>query len=213
MGTTTKKVFFYYMKQTQKLLALSVGLGALLVAEFLILDPDFHLDAYAIQRMAGFILFMYMICQASWGLYSVSYYDSLVLSFGGRRTDVRRGAMLREVLLAVEVLVIYCILALTFHMEVGVNTSLGYLAMGLVLGGFMRIIGGLNLKHGRVVYIILVLVCALTGGFTSGFTYATGYSFPFLEFFNSPFFALACILVYVVLQYPLHRIYKTAKVY
>ena len=213
MGTTTKKVFFYYMKQTQKLLALSVGLGVFLVAEFLILDPDFHLDAFAMQRMVGFTLFMYMICQASWGLYSVSYYDSLVLSFGGRRTDVRRGAMLREVLLAVEVLALYCILAFAFHIEVGVSASFAYLAMGLVLGAIMRIVGGLNLKHGRVVYIVLVLVCALGGGFTSGFTFATGKPIPFLEFFHSPFFALIGVLVYAVLQYPLHRIYKTAKVY
>jgi len=212
MNVTTKKTFFYFFKTAQKTVGLCVALCALIIGEFLILDPDFQMEGAA-QRFSGYIMMLYMIIQAAWGMYAISYYDSLIMSFGAKRKDVFVGEILREMLTAIEITIMYVILQKVGGGETNPQNALIFMVVGLAAGAIMRIVGGLNLKHGRLVYLILILGCALLGGVTTGYQAATGKGLLGFGFFASPLFPIIGLCIYIVLQYPLHRIYRTVKVY
>ena len=111
MSPSRIRAFRYYARKVQLYVLLCIGLSLALGVYFRILNSEEYWDIYdVIRNMLWMLPYTLIIDNTAWGFYSISYYDSIALSFSAKRSDLFLGENLWQLLLIAEVSVVEVIL-------------------------------------------------------------------------------------------------------
>lgn len=158
----------YYLGIALQRLGITAGITALIFVEFLIIhsgEPNFVQTTVRLCFLM-FALFA-MLFNPMYAMYGPNWYDSNVLSMGGRRKDIFWCSIVKE-LLYESVCMVVIIVA---HNIAGTTELIPYgivlIGLSLPLAGIARIIGHNIKKHGRLPVIILALTAGAGGAAVS----------------------------------------------
>ena len=168
MSSSRLRAFRYYGRKVQLYVLLCIGLSLALAVYFRFLSSDGYTDVYDVLRAVLWLIpYSLLIDNAAWGFYSISYYDSIGLSFSAKRTDLFLGENLWQILLIAEVSVVEVILAFVCAEASQLLPYFMICSISLVVGVICRMFSALQAKYGKTLYIIVLVIMAM-GGSTLG---------------------------------------------
>ena len=158
----------YYLKTSVQYLGYSIAIAALIFVEFLFIHSG-EADAYGIAfRMAVSILAMFIaMLNPMYALYSPNWYDSNVLSMGGRRRDIFWGSIVKEILFILMGLIIVSAIYSIYGTPEMIPTAVYLMFGALPFTGLARIIGHKIRKNGRIAVIIIAVLAGFSAATAS----------------------------------------------
>jgi len=171
MDTLKARTIKFYLIKSFQLVVITIGLGLLLFVEglfFGIGEADQMIESINLGSTG--LLIGTMLMPAMYAIYGPNLYDSLVLSMGARRIDIYWGNILKEIVFFVCAAIIICLCGIFTGFTMYKNISIVIPSIGLFMSSLCRLFAIKFKNAGKMVVIIIVLMCAMTGamcGYTS----------------------------------------------
>ncbi len=206
MSPSRIRAFRYYARKVQLYVLLCIGLSLALGVYFRILNSEEYWDIYdVIRNMLWMLPYTLIIDNTAWGFYSISYYDSIALSFSAKRSDLFLGENLWQLLLIAEVSVVEVILAIFCAETAQLLPYFMFCGISLVIGVLCRMFSSVQAKYGKTLYVIILVLMAV-GGSTLSVIFINNASFLrsdqiiFLRHYIYPIGIGISLLLYVILN-------------
>lgn len=205
----------YFLVRAVKYLGVVIGVGLFLVAEMFVLnigEPD-QMEVVLNWLISGPI-FMALIMNVAYSLYSVSWTDSVVLSMGARRKDIFIGDIIQTIVLLGGAWLFMTIAAIITNQSTMIGFNSIIFVVGFPLGAVATIVAHKLQRYGRVAMFVFVFIAAILGGIAGGVN-----AFGELVFFNW-FAGLSAItiigvalIIYLLLEVYIYKLNKTSMVH
>ena len=208
MSQATKRTLLFYAKRVQLYVLLAIGGSLVLGVYFSFLNEDTFGNLYeSIKNAIWLIPYFIIVDNTAWGFYSISYYDSIALSFSARRKDLFLGEILWQILLVLECTVAEMILLIFFDTLETLPAFIGYCAISLVVGVVCRFLSAIQTKYGRAIYMVVLIGISISGGLVG----ALAMFMPLGTIFSStiiPLSTIFALILFVVLTVLNKRTYN-----
>ncbi len=206
MSPSRLRAFRYYSRKVQLYVLLCIGLSVALAVYFRFLSSDGYTDIYDVLRSVLWLIpYTLLIDNTAWGFYSISYYDSIGLSFSAKRSDLFLGENLWQLLLITEVSVVEVIIAFLCAETSQLLPYFMFCGISLVVGVICRMFSSLQAKYGKTLYIIVLMLMAISGSTLAVFAINSFGSLRsdqiiFLRQYIYPIGIAVSLLLYVILN-------------
>ena len=205
----------YYLKTSVQYIGYSIAIAALIFVEFLFIHSG-EADTFGIAfRMAVSILAMFIaMLNPMYALYSPNWYDSNVLSMGGRRRDIFWGSIVKEILFILMGLIIVSAIYSIYGTPEMIPTAVYLMFGSLPFTGLARIIGHKIRKNGRIAVVVIAIVAGFSAAAVSMISNSGLYVFDFLPEggVSMLLYILIALGIYAVLQIFVYRMCSKAMV-
>jgi hypothetical protein len=205
----------YFMVRAVKYLGVVIGVGLFLVAEMFVVnigEPD-QMEV-ALNWLITGPIFMALIMNVAYSLYSVSWTDSVVLSMGARRKDIFIGDIIQTIVVLGGAWLFVTIAAIITNQSAMIGFNSIVFAIGFPFGALATVVAHKLQKLGRVVMFVFVFIAAMLGGLAGGLS-ASGavISLDWFAGLSAITITGAALIIYLLLEVYIYRLNKTSMVH
>ena len=165
MSELSKRASKYYLIQGFKSFGITIALELFLSIQWTFMGSEhYSVLEYVTENFIIFtVMFMFMF-NFLFSMYGPNWYDSIVLSMGGRRKDVFWGEIIKQFSYMLCCIALALTLAVVFNHHILIPLIILGLIVSIISGALGLVVGYKVKKYGKIVLMVMMIIAGSVGG-------------------------------------------------